>query len=109
MSVQVDMDSLVSVSEVSSRGVSKLVTEAEGGREWVILRGSKPAAAMIGIERFRHLQELERLEHTVELLVTALGRLVTERDLDRHRLDEVLDELGLTDADLVTPSLEIEG
>lgn len=100
--MKIDLDSMVSVSEASSRGVSRLVTEAEAGREWVILRGSKPAAAMIGMDRLRRLQQLEALECDMGYLMTAIGRLITE-SADAVDVDDVQAGLHLAPDDLITP------
>lgn len=103
MIMKIDLDSMVSVSEASSRGVSKLVTEAEAGKEWVILRGSKPAAAMIGMDRLRRLQELEAREHEMGYVMTAIGRLMTETT-SAISVEDLQNELGLEPDDLITPT-----
>lgn len=100
--MKIDTADMVSVSEASNRGVSKLVAEAEAGREWVILRGNKPAAAMIGVSRLQRLRELEERESGMGLIATAITRMLIE--LERAKdVDEIQKTLGISDDELVEP------
>lgn len=99
--MKIDTDSMVSVSEANARGVSKLVSEAEAGKEWVILRGSKPAAAMIGMERLRRIRELEQFEQDADHFLTAACRVLTLGESNPPvSLAALLREVGLTASDL---------
>ena len=89
MSVQVR--DLMSVSEASNRGVSALVQDAEQGRTRVILRHSKPAAAVVSIAR---LERMEELEEDLMLLVTTLARVMGDTGR-RHSLEDVAAEFGI--------------
>ncbi len=46
---RVDTANLISISEASKLGVSKLARDAASGREQILLRNNKPVAAVIGI------------------------------------------------------------
>ncbi len=87
----IELRDLISVSEASSLGISGLVQDAEQGRTRVILRHSKPAAAVISIAK---LQRMDELEEDLMLLVTAFARAVTDTGA-RHSLADVAAELGV--------------
>ncbi len=48
--MKINMEDLISVTEASRQGVSKLVREASSGRDLILIRNNKPAAAIVGIE-----------------------------------------------------------
>lgn len=89
MSVQ--LRDLLSVSEAQSRGVSALVQDAEQGRTRVILRHSKPAAAVVSIAR---LERMEEIEEDLMLMVATLARMMVDTGR-RHSLDDVAAEFGV--------------
>ncbi len=100
--MKIDTADMVSVSEANSRGVSKLVAEAEAGREWVILRANKPAAAVIGVSRLQRLRELEEREGGMGSIVTAITRMLIEHDKAKD-VDEIQKHLGIPDDELIEP------
>jgi prevent-host-death family protein len=75
MAVQINTDDLISVTDASRQGVSKLVSEASEGREIILIRNNRPAAAIVGIEK---LERLQRLEEDIKLLTVALVRSATD-------------------------------
>lgn len=89
-----DTKDLISVSEISSRGLSSIISDAEEGRPKVILRSNKPVAAIVGIETMERLQELDEREEDFRLLAVALARAVTDSG-KRYSLREVAAELGV--------------
>jgi prevent-host-death family protein len=101
--VNIDTKDLISVSEVSSRGLSSIINEAEEGRPKVILRSNKPVAAIVDIATMEKLQELEEREEDLRLLGVALARSAADSG-KRYSLREVAAKLGvdldsLADAD----------
>lgn len=88
----IDTANLISISEASKLGVSSLVREAEAGREQVLLRNNKPVAAVVGMERLEHLQQLE--EDLLDVSMAAARKLTT--GTGRHSLDEILGRFGYT-------------
>ncbi|MGI8427385.1 MAG: prevent-host-death family protein [Actinomycetota bacterium] len=94
--VKIESENFLSVTEANRRGISKLVSEAQGGSEFVIGRNSVPAAAIIGIER---LSDIQRLEEDLSDLVLATARVLTDEGR-RTSLDEVLSMFELTRSDL---------
>jgi len=97
--MKVDTENIVPISEVSKRGFSRLVAEAESGRDLLFMRAGKPAAAMVSVERMDRLQRLEAAEEDLGLLALALVRSVTDNG-NRTSLDDVLAGLGLTREEL---------
>lgn len=94
-----DTRDLISVSDASKQGVSSLITDAEGGRSRVVLRNSKPVAAVVGMESLERLSRLDELEGDLRLLSVALARAIVD-DGRRYTLDEVAEEFGVDlDAD----------
>lgn len=76
--MKINTDDLISVSEVSRQGVSKLVAEANAGREFVLMRNNKPAAVIVGIDKFERLQRIEEFEEDIKLLAMAVVRSTTD-------------------------------
>ncbi len=58
----------------------------------MLMRNSKPVAAVVGIDTLERTEELEERLLDISL---ALTRLLTA-DERRHRLDDVLDRFGFT-------------
>lgn len=92
--VNVDTQDLISVTEASNRGVSRLIQDAAQGRTQVVLRNNKAVAAVVGIEAVERLARLEELEGDLRLLSVALARTVTDSGR-RYSLTEVAAELGV--------------
>jgi prevent-host-death family protein len=92
----VDTKELISISDAGKAGISALVKAAEKGEKRVLMRNSKPVAAVIGIEELERTEELEERLLDVSL---ALTRLLTA-DERRHSLDDVLDRFGFSRDDL---------
>jgi prevent-host-death family protein len=88
----VDTKELISISDAGKAGISALVKAAENGEKRVLMRNSKPVAAVIGIEA---LERAEKLEERLLDVSLALTRLLTASDR-RHSLDDVLDRFGFT-------------
>ncbi|MFT4035090.1 MAG: hypothetical protein QM679_05910 [Patulibacter sp.] len=92
----VDTESLISVQEASKRGVSRLVRDAEEGLERVVLRNSKPVAAIVSMD---HLARIDRQEALIADLSLTLAREMTTAPRT-HSLDEVLEMFGYSRDDL---------
>ncbi|HEY5881647.1 MAG TPA: type II toxin-antitoxin system Phd/YefM family antitoxin [Nakamurella sp.] len=73
--MEVDTRDLISVSDANSRGISGLVADAERGHSRIIVRNSKPVAAVISVSEYDRLAELEE---NLVLLVAAFARLATD-------------------------------
>lgn len=92
----VDTANLISITEASSRGLSALVREAEEGRDRILVRNNQPVAAMVSMERYEVLQELEDDLRDIWL---ASARMLTTGP-ERFSLDDVLDRFGVTREEL---------
>lgn len=97
--MNVDTRDLISITDASNRGVSKLVTDAENGRPQVLMRNSKAVAAVVNIDSMDRLQRLDELEDDLRLLSIALVRAAADSGR-RYDLDEVLAEVGIDPATL---------
>lgn len=102
MQMKINVEDLISVTEASRQGVSKLVSEASAGRELILIKNNKPAAVILGIEK---LERLQRLEEDIRLLTMALVRAATDTG-ERVTLEDAaarfgidLDELASEDAE----------
>jgi PHD/YefM family antitoxin component YafN of YafNO toxin-antitoxin module len=89
---RIDTDNLLSITDANKLGISGLVHRAELGREPVLLRNNKPVAAVMGMERFEQLQQLE--EDLLDISLTTARMLTTGPA--RHALDDVLTRFGYT-------------
>ncbi|HSL07102.1 MAG TPA: hypothetical protein VK887_03895 [Pseudonocardiaceae bacterium] len=92
--MNVDTQDLISVTEASNRGVSRLIQDAAQGRTQVVLRNNKAVAAVVGMDAVERLARLEELEGDLRLLSVALARTVTDSGR-RYSLEEVAAELGV--------------
>ena len=92
--MNVDTGDLISITEASNKGVSKLVTDAENGRPQVLLRNNRAVAAIVDIGSMDRLQRLDELEDDLRLLSIALVRAAADSGR-RYALDDVLAEAGI--------------
>lgn len=92
----IDTQQLISISDAGKLGISALVRAAEDGEQRVLMRNSKPVAALVGIDALERAEEREERLLDVSL---ALTRLLTV-DERRHELDDVLDRFGFTREEL---------
>ncbi|MBI4321591.1 MAG: prevent-host-death family protein [Chloroflexi bacterium] len=92
---------MISISDATKRGVSKLAREAAKGKghEQILIRNNKPVAAVVGMDRLEQLDELERIEEDLLDIALATTRMLSDSG-KRHTFDEVLRHFGFTRADL---------
>lgn len=83
---------VLSVSEASSRGVAGLVKDSEAGTDTVVERHGRPVAAVVSIQ---HFGELRELEHDLRSAALVLSRAATDTG-HRRDLDEVIAAFGFT-------------
>lgn len=83
---------LISITEASSRGLSRLVRDAEQGHVPILLRNNRPVAAVVSIERLEELEDARDLALVAARMLTDEGR--------RTSLDEVLETFGFTREEL---------
>jgi prevent-host-death family protein len=89
---KVDTTALISISDAAKLGVSALVRAAEEGQEPILLRNSKPVAAIVSMERLDQLQQLEEDLRDASLVA---ARMLTTGPA-RHSLDDVLAQFGFS-------------
>ena len=56
-----DGASLMTVTEAHKIGVSRLVRDVEAGQDVILLRHGKPVAAVVGMARLQHWDDLTEL------------------------------------------------
>ena len=95
----IDTDHMISLTEAGKRGLSALVRDAESGADQIVMRNNRAVAAVISIDRLEHLQQLE---DDLADIALAAARMLTAPD-ERSSLDDVLDEFGVSRADLTDP------
>lgn len=88
----VDTKELVSISDATKKGISRLVKDVAEGHEPILIRNNKPVAAVISMER---LEELEQREDDILDIALGLARWLTAGE-QRTSLDEVLTRFGYT-------------
>lgn len=69
---------IISVSAASSKGLSRLVADAEAGRDWLIVRGGKPAAGVMGLDKYDDLCRLRSAERGVVTFLLGVARYLDE-------------------------------
>lgn len=92
----IDTKDLMSVSDANKVGISALVKAAEDGEQRVLMRNSKPVAAVVNIGTLERVEALEERLLDVSLALTRL-QIAGEQ---RHLLDDVLDRFGISREDL---------
>lgn len=97
--MKIDTNDLISVTEASNKGVSKLVNDVSAGREFVLIRNNQPAAAIVGIDKLERLQRIEELEDDLKLLALAVTRMSTDTG-QRVSLEEAATRFGIDLDDL---------
>jgi len=86
----------MSVSAANERGVSRLLRDAEDGRDVIVERHGRPVAAIVGIRRFAELIELEADLRSAALVLT---RTMTDTGA-RTDLDAVIAAFGFDRVEL---------
>lgn len=91
--MRVDTNNIISVTE-ASKNVSHLISEAEDGRTYVVVRHNRPAAVIMGVQEVERLQALDDAAEDLRLLALSLVRTMTD-DGHRHDLEDVIKDLGI--------------
>lgn len=92
--MNVDTKDMISVTEISKNGVSKLIAEAMDGRTFVVMKNNRPAAVIVGTEQMERLQRVDAMEQDLRLWTVALVRTVTDTG-ERYDLGDVAKEFGV--------------
>ncbi len=97
--MNIDTGDMISITEAHSKGVSRLVNDAENGRRQVLIRNNKAVAAIVNINELDRLQRVDELEDDVRLLSIALARAAADSGR-RYALDDVIKDLGIDPSEL---------
>jgi hypothetical protein len=93
--LNIDTKKLISVGDANILGVSGLIKQAELDGERVIVRNSRPVAAVISMQRLEELEAVAEAEDDILDIALAAARELTAGD-HRHSLDDVLAHFGYT-------------
>ncbi len=102
--MKVDLNNLLTVTEASTRGVSRLVIDAESGVDVVVTRNGKPAAGVVSIKKLKRLSDVERAERSVSLAVLSIARLLTEGKENTVSLATAFERLHVDPGGAISPS-----
>lgn len=96
--MNIDEREMISASE-AARNSSRLFREAAAGRRFVIMTNNAPTAAVVGIDQYRQLTELQEREGHLKLLTLALARVAGDSG-KCHGLADVIAELGYSNEEI---------
>jgi antitoxin (DNA-binding transcriptional repressor) of toxin-antitoxin stability system len=91
--VRTDTKDLVSVTD-AGRDFSRLAGEVAEGRTFVVLKNSKPTAAIVPMKTMDRLSRIDELEEDLKMFGIAVVRALTDSG-QRYDLDEVAREFGI--------------
>lgn len=92
--MKVNVHNIVSVSQVSQKGVSWLVSQAEAGNDMLILKNSEPAVVVTHVDTMSRLSDMEDFASDLRLFAATLARETVDSG-DRFDLDEMLEEFNV--------------
>jgi prevent-host-death family protein len=96
--MKIDEREMISATD-AARNPSQLFRAAAKGRRFVIITNNSPTAAVVSIELYRELADLQEREEDLRLMALTLSRLATDRGR-RHDLRDVIAEFGYTDDEI---------
>ncbi|GLE59587.1 hypothetical protein NJBCHELONAE_49000 [Mycobacteroides chelonae] len=96
--MMIDERHMVSATD-AARDASRLFRDASKGERSVVMTNNKPTAAIVSMDDYRTLSNLESVEEDMRLLSVALVRTVTDNGR-RYSREESMADLGVTQADL---------
>lgn len=99
----IGVETTLSVTDATQRGVARLVADAERGAAVIVSRRGKPAAAVVGVGR---LESILQREDDLRSAALVLARAATDTGA-RTSLDDVISALGF-DRDELEAELEAE-
>lgn len=92
--MKIDTNDVISVTEANNKGISKLVSEANEGRDVVLFRSNKPVAAIVGIDKLERLQAIDEAEDDLRLFAVAVVRAATDTG-QRVSLEDAAARFGI--------------
>lgn len=98
MRMKIDEREMISATE-AARNPSQLFRAAAEGQRFVIITNNTPTAAVVSMDQYRELAELEERQEDLKLLALTLVRVATDHGR-RHDLSDVIAEFGYTDDEL---------
>ncbi len=95
--MRIDTNDMVSATEVN-REAARFISEAQAGRNFVVMKNNQPVAWIVGPDAMERLQQVEEDQLDLKLLAVSLVRGMTDTG-ERYSLDEVASELGISEED----------
>ena len=86
----IGVETTLSVTDATQRGVARLVADAERGAAVIVSRRGRPAAAVVGIGR---LESILQREDDLRSAALVLARAATDTGA-RTSLDDIISALG---------------
>jgi len=99
------MKAMIPITRFNRGEANKIFEEVETSGYKVVVKNNKPACVLISPEKYEALMELLSDYH---LLLEAQERMANHDNSEVKTQDEVMHELGLTDADLDGVDVSIE-
>jgi len=93
----VALDSLISVSLFNRGQASKIFDRLKKESQLIVLKNNKPEAIILSPKEYQRLAEIEE---DYELLCEAQKRLEANGNASLFTREEVMEELGITEADI---------
>lgn len=91
------LDNIVSISEFSRGGASRAFEKAQGSTPVLVMKNNKLAAVITSPQEYAYLSQMEE---DFILLSESIMRLARNDTKPSIALDEVMSELGVSDAEL---------
>lgn len=96
--ITVNVDRMIPVSEANSRGVSKLASEAANGLDTLLLKGGRPIAWVVGMDKYRQMVAAQQQYENLLLMVQSLTRELADHTHPGPTLEDVLVEFAPPEA-----------
>lgn len=94
----IDERHMISATD-AAKNASKLFRDASNGERAVVISNNKPTAAIVSMDDYRTLAELDAVEEDMRLLSVALVRVVTDNGR-RYSREESMADLGVAQEDI---------
>jgi PHD/YefM family antitoxin component YafN of YafNO toxin-antitoxin module len=100
------LNALVSISQFNKGQANKIFSRAKAQGKLIVLKNNEPEAVILSPEEFQRMSEIEEDYH---LLLLAQERLANWNGQDTISEQQLMENLGITEADLeAAGELEIE-
>lgn len=99
------MNSMVPITRFNKGEANKIFDEVENSGMKIVVKNNKPACVLLSPEQYENLMEM--LSDTV-MYAEAEKRMAVNDDSENISHKDLLDELGISEADLAAVDVDIE-